>query len=60
MNTMTKVELISKLEQIIILLDDVDEWARHNNNIQIDRLIMRADSCIWEALDTIPDTITNN
>jgi len=57
---MTKVELISKLEQIIILLDDVDEWARQNQNIQIDRLIMRADSCIWEALNTIPDTITNN
>jgi hypothetical protein len=57
--TITKEELIFKLEQVQILLDDVDEWARHNNT-PIEGLINCANSCIWEVLDTIPDTITNN
>ena len=56
---MTKAELIFKLEQAQTLLDDVGEWAGPNNT-QIEGLINSAASSISEALDTIPDTITNN
>ena len=53
---MTKAELIFKLWEVRILLDDLDEWARHSpDNTPIERLLLCAASRIGEALDTIPD-----
>jgi len=56
---LTKAELIFKLEQAQQLLSDVYVWAEDNNST-IQGLMSCADGCIWEALDAIPDTVTNN